>query len=56
MGYSDYKISERDHSYITQEEVLDFLNKYADDFNLRPHIKVLKLPLKTKIVLIIYVF
>ncbi|VEN41239.1 unnamed protein product [Callosobruchus maculatus] len=39
MGYPDFPIPEREKSYLTQAEILDFLNLYADNFNLRPLIK-----------------
>lgn len=43
MGYPDFPIPEREKSYLTQAEILDFLNQYADKFDLKKYIKVLKI-------------
>lgn len=40
MGFPDFNIPEQDKSYLSQQEILDFLNLYADNFNLKQHIKV----------------
>lgn len=40
MGFPDFPVPEREKSYLSQAEILDFLNLYADYFNLRPLIKV----------------
>lgn len=39
MGFPDFPIPEQNKSYLTQAEVFDFLNLYADHFNLRSSIK-----------------
>uniref|UniRef100_A0A0A9Y5J2 Flavin-containing monooxygenase n=1 Tax=Lygus hesperus TaxID=30085 RepID=A0A0A9Y5J2_LYGHE len=39
MEYTDFPYDIQDKSYLTSEEVLDYLNKYTDHFNLRQHIK-----------------
>jgi len=40
MGYLDYEFYKGDRSFITHKEVLEFLNDYADNFNLRKNIQV----------------
>lgn len=40
MGFPDFPIPEKNDSFLPQENVLDFLNLYADHFNLKPLIKV----------------
>ena len=40
MGFPDFPISEQDKSYIPAEDVLRFLNAYADHFDVRKYIKV----------------
>ncbi|KAH8418648.1 hypothetical protein KR222_008443, partial [Zaprionus bogoriensis] len=41
MGYPDYLYpSEIKESFITSQQVLDFLRSYADHFELHPHIKL----------------
>jgi len=41
MGYPDYLYpNDIKESFITSQQVLDFLRSYADHFNLRPHIKL----------------
>lgn len=40
MGFPDFPIPEQDKSYLSQAEILDFLNLYAEKFNLKSHIKV----------------
>lgn len=41
MGYPDYPYpTEIEDSFITSQQVLEFLRSYADHFNLRPHIKL----------------
>ncbi|CAG9821332.1 unnamed protein product [Phaedon cochleariae] len=39
MGFPDFPIPEQNKSYLTQAEILDFLNLYADRYNLRNFIK-----------------
>lgn len=39
MGFPDFPIPERERSYLTQAEILDFLDLYADHFDLRKYIK-----------------
>jgi cation diffusion facilitator CzcD-associated flavoprotein CzcO len=41
MGYPDFPIPEQNKSYLTQAEILEFLNLYADHFKIRELIKVL---------------
>lgn len=40
MEYLDFPYNIDGKSYLTSEEVLGYLHKYADHFNLMPHIKV----------------
>lgn len=40
MGYPDFPIPEQKKSYLTQAEILDFLNLYAENFGLKKYIKV----------------
>lgn len=40
MGFPDFAIPEQKKSYLTQAEVLDFLNLYAEHFKLNDLIKV----------------
>lgn len=40
MGYPDFPIPEQHRSYLSQVEILDFLNQYADYFKIRKLIKV----------------
>lgn len=40
MGFPDYPIPESDLSYLPAEEILQFLNDYADHFGVRELIKV----------------
>lgn len=40
MGYPDFPIPEQNKSYLTQAEILEFLNLYADHFQIRELIKV----------------
>jgi cation diffusion facilitator CzcD-associated flavoprotein CzcO len=40
MGFPDFPISERDGSYLSQAEILDFLNTYANHFKLKELIRV----------------
>lgn len=42
MGFPDYPIPESAESYLTREQILDFLNSYCDHFKLREKIKVIK--------------
>lgn len=42
MGFPDFPIRKYKESYLTQENILDFLNNFADFFKLRQHIKVKK--------------
>ncbi|KAJ3648315.1 hypothetical protein Zmor_020127 [Zophobas morio] len=39
MGYPDFPIPEQNRSYLTQAEILEFLNLYADHFKIRKLIK-----------------
>ncbi|EDW74760.1 uncharacterized protein Dwil_GK15848 [Drosophila willistoni] len=39
MGFPDYEIGENEKSYIKSEEILDFLNQFADHFELRNHVR-----------------
>lgn len=39
MSYPDFPYTPHDRSYITSSEVLQYLNLYADNFNLRQHIR-----------------
>lgn len=39
MGFPDFPIPEQEKSYLTQSEILDFLNLYADQFKLKPLVK-----------------
>ncbi|KAG5891245.1 hypothetical protein JTB14_004359 [Gonioctena quinquepunctata] len=39
MGFPDFPIPEQNKSYLTQAEIHDFMNQYADRFNLRPLIR-----------------
>ncbi|XP_066152347.1 senecionine N-oxygenase-like [Euwallacea fornicatus] len=39
MGYPDFPIAEEKRSYLTQAEVLEFINLYAEKFHLKDHIK-----------------
>ncbi|KAH1015166.1 hypothetical protein HUJ05_012935 [Dendroctonus ponderosae] len=39
MGYPDFPIPEQKKSYLTQAEILDFLNLYAENFGLKKYIK-----------------
>lgn len=41
MGYPDFPIPEQKQSYIPAADMLDFLNKYAEHFNIKKHIKFL---------------
>ncbi|XP_017771385.1 PREDICTED: senecionine N-oxygenase-like [Nicrophorus vespilloides] len=46
MGFPDFPIPEQRKSYLTQAEILDFLNLYADNFELRKNIKFNRLVVK----------
>ncbi|KAI4469076.1 dimethylaniline monooxygenase [Holotrichia oblita] len=39
MGFPDFSIRDHPQSYLSQEEILRFLNDYTDNFNLRPLIQ-----------------
>ncbi|XP_017070433.1 senecionine N-oxygenase [Drosophila eugracilis] len=39
MGFPDFEIGKNKFSYVRSDEICDFLNQYADNFNLRKHIK-----------------
>jgi len=39
MGFPDFPVPEQTKSYLTQAEILEFLNLYTDHFGLRPMIK-----------------
>ncbi|XP_037047361.1 senecionine N-oxygenase [Bradysia coprophila] len=39
MGYPDFPIPKQDKSYISAEEMLAFLDLYAEEFRLKEHIK-----------------
>lgn len=40
MGFPDFPIPEQDKSYVPAEDVLQFLNAYADHFGIKQFIKV----------------
>lgn len=40
MIFTDFPYPEHLKSYIAQEDVLKYINDFADHYNLRPHIKV----------------
>jgi len=41
MGYPDYSYpADIDESFITSNQVLEFLRSYAEHFKLKPHIKL----------------
>ncbi|KAH8260968.1 hypothetical protein KR044_001161, partial [Drosophila immigrans] len=39
MGYPDFKIEENEYSYIKSEEICEYLNRYADNFDLKKYIE-----------------
>ncbi|XP_030764741.1 senecionine N-oxygenase-like [Sitophilus oryzae] len=39
MGFPDFPIPDQEKSYLSQAEILDFLNLYADRFELKKYIK-----------------
>jgi len=39
MGYPDFPIPAQEKSYISSMDMLNFLNRYADNFKIREHIK-----------------
>ncbi|KAK9718775.1 Flavin-binding monooxygenase-like [Popillia japonica] len=39
MGFPDFSIRDHPQSYLSQDEILRFLNDYTDNFNLRPLIQ-----------------
>ncbi|XP_060656174.1 senecionine N-oxygenase isoform X1 [Drosophila nasuta] len=39
MGYPDFKIGENKYSYIKSEEIYEFLNHYAEHFDLKKYIQ-----------------
>ncbi|EDV36272.1 uncharacterized protein Dana_GF12882, isoform B [Drosophila ananassae] len=39
MGFPDFEIAQNERSYVRSDEILDFLNQYADNFELKKHIK-----------------
>lgn len=39
MGFPDFPVPEQNRSYIPQQDILNFLNLYADNFNIRQCIK-----------------
>lgn len=41
MGFPDFPVPEQDKSYLTQQEIWDFLHLYADHYNLKPLIRVI---------------
>lgn len=41
MGYPDFPIPEQERSYLCHEEILSFLDQYANHFDLKEHIKFL---------------
>ncbi|CAG9766250.1 unnamed protein product [Ceutorhynchus assimilis] len=41
MEYQDFHYDGIDRSFINQEQVLDYVNKFAEHYNLYPHIKFL---------------
>ncbi|CAG9863786.1 unnamed protein product [Phyllotreta striolata] len=40
MGFPDFPVPDQEKSYLTQKEVLQFLNQYADYFGLSQHVKL----------------
>lgn len=41
MGFPDFPVPEQEKSYLTQQEIWEFLHLYADNYNLKPLIKVI---------------
>lgn len=41
MGYPDFPIPDQENSFISQADVLNFLDLYADHFDVKHHIKFL---------------
>lgn len=39
MGFPDFEIAQNERSYVRSDEILDFLNQYADHFQLKKHIR-----------------
>ncbi|RZF40843.1 hypothetical protein LSTR_LSTR003353 [Laodelphax striatellus] len=39
MGFPDYQIPEQERSYISSQDILRFINDYADNFDVRKHVK-----------------
>ncbi|RZC35902.1 FMO-like domain containing protein, partial [Asbolus verrucosus] len=39
MGFPDFPIPEQERCYLTQAEILEFLNNYVDHFNLKELIR-----------------
>ncbi|XP_037713560.1 senecionine N-oxygenase [Drosophila subpulchrella] len=39
MGFPDFEIGKNEVSYVRSDEICDFLNQYADHFQLKKHIK-----------------
>ncbi|KAH8402270.1 hypothetical protein KR009_010889, partial [Drosophila setifemur] len=39
MGFPDFEIGSNERSYVRSDEICDFLNEYADHFELKKHIK-----------------
>ncbi|XP_017090330.2 senecionine N-oxygenase [Drosophila bipectinata] len=39
MGFPDFEIAKNERSYVRSDEILDFLNQYADHFDLKKHIR-----------------
>nr|XP_023018727.1 senecionine N-oxygenase-like [Leptinotarsa decemlineata] len=39
MGFMDFPVPKEKRSYLPRQEILDFLNQYADEFGLRPLMK-----------------
>lgn len=39
MGFPDFPIPEQEKSYISAEDMLKFLDLYADEFRVKQHIK-----------------
>lgn len=40
MAFPDFQFKEEEKSFIHHTQILQYLNEYADHFNLRPWIKV----------------
>jgi sulfur relay (sulfurtransferase) DsrC/TusE family protein len=41
MTFEDFPYPQQHKSYLSQEEVLDYMRSYAKEFQIEPHVKVL---------------